>query len=202
MDSSLSALGIYLQKCGREAPSNSITARNTVNSYQLLAVKDRYYLQVNNFSGEERAIDAMLILANSCLEQLEQIRNVNPFKLLPLSGRVSGSERILRGPYSLQRIYTFGDGDMLKLGGQIFGFAAKYKNGAETYTQIYIAYSDRDEALKILQHMRNNLDSYLEVVSEKDDRFFFKDYKEQFGMVVCSNNLLYIKTGLSEITER
>ena len=202
MDSSLSALGIYLQKCGKEKAENVVQARNTMNVFQLLALKNKYYIQVNNFSGDSAYAEAMIKLANGFLSDVRSYEFDDAFSILPKNGRIEGSERIIRGPYSLQRIYTFGDGDMLNLGGQIFAFMAKYKIDDEIYTQIYAAYSDPDEARMVLLKIRNNLDSYLEAVSEKEDRFTFKDYKDQFGIVAHLNNSIIIKTGLSQISEK
>ena len=39
-----------------------------------------------------------------------------------------GSGLLLRGPYSLQAVYTLGDDDVLLLAGRIFAAAAAYRD--------------------------------------------------------------------------
>lgn len=53
MDSPEAALGIYLMKCGQETPSAEINTRNSTNKFQILAVKNNLYIQLNNFKSNE-----------------------------------------------------------------------------------------------------------------------------------------------------
>ena len=52
---------------------------------------------------------------------------------------------LVRGPYTLQRIYFFGDGDILDLGGRIYGVAGRYaeaEGDTALYDRILIDYPD------------------------------------------------------------
>jgi hypothetical protein len=106
---------------------------------------------------------------------------------------VPGSHRLFRGPYALEPIYTFGEGDVLQLGGRIFGALADYRDGSgRTWTRLVIPYPDAETARQAFRHLRDHLDSYLKVVREGPDRLAFRDYRSEYGQVRREGSLLQL----------
>lgn len=126
MDSPAAALGIYLAKCGKETPTADLTARNTVNRYQLTVVQGPVFLQINNFSGDESLLPAMVSLARQGLADIPPTASLSTWDYLPDENRLDGSELLIRGPFALQPIFTLGEDDILQLHGEIFGVVADY----------------------------------------------------------------------------
>ncbi|UCC31625.1 MAG: hypothetical protein JSU86_04975, partial [Phycisphaerales bacterium] len=54
MENPTAALGIYFHKRGNETPVDGLTGRHTGNRFQITACKGKYFIQVNNFAGDER----------------------------------------------------------------------------------------------------------------------------------------------------
>ncbi len=181
MDNPLSALGIYLAKCGKETPNSSIKARNSVNEFQFTLVQDRYFIFINNFEGTREFVPVMDSLAQHILVSLPESSNADIWEYLPEENKVSGSEQIIRGPYSLQPIYTFGKGDILQLNGEVFGYLAAYRNDGAIYTQIVIPYPDVEKANSTFQNLSENLDPYLKILIQSDNQFVFENYQQKFG---------------------
>jgi hypothetical protein len=102
---------------------------------------------------------------------------------LPATGQVPGTFRLVRGPFSLQSIYTLGDGDVLQLGGKVLGAAADYKDAAGAYTLLVVTYPTPAAAASAFASIRKNLDQYLKPVSMAAARLVFKDYENKFGIV-------------------
>jgi hypothetical protein len=201
MESPEAALGIYLMKCGNETPLPGIEeeVRNTGDHYQILLIKGHCFIKVNNFSGKSSRQPVMVALANQTLEQLPAVKPRNVFSLLPEENRVAGSEMLIRGLYSLQAIYTLGEGDMLLLKNKIFGVTAQYQyTSAEhdannhTYNRLIVQYPGENDAQHAYSHVRANLDSYIEVIEDGKQHFFFKDYQGKFGKVSLKGNILDI----------
>lgn len=119
---------------------------------------------------------------------------------LPTAGRIAHSERIFRGPYGLQAIYTFGEGDVLQLDGRVFGVAADYQapNGV-TFTQLVISYPGESIAAAAFANCKAHLDSYLAIVQESVADFTFKDFRQKHGKISLSNNKINIAIGLDSI---
>jgi hypothetical protein len=114
--------------------------------------------------------------------------------LLPEKNKVPGSERLLRGPYSLQTLGTIGEGDVLLLGGKIFAVSADYKDGSGgAHTEIMVRYPDAKYAAKAYSHLLSNLDPLLQVIEKKDNTFSFKDQAGKFGAASLDGDLLTIK---------
>ncbi|MEJ2055217.1 MAG: hypothetical protein P8X42_14975, partial [Calditrichaceae bacterium] len=165
MEKPESALGIYLMKTGKETPSPDIGARNSASLYQVLAVKDKYFIQLNNFKGDLEAEKIMPVFFDKLLSNIPDTSRLPLLKLLPVDGRINGSEKIIRGQYSLQSVYTFGDGDILQLGGKIFGVVANYKNDQQkSFTQIIVPYPSKEKAQAVYDHLITILDPYLTVI--------------------------------------
>jgi hypothetical protein len=194
MASAASALGVYLMKMGQEAPFAGIAARNSSEEVQLTILKGRYFVQVDNL-GEAAASRAETVaLANAFLAGVAEEAAPTPLDALPAEGRVPGSERLIRGPYGLQPYFTFGEGDILSLGGRIFGALAAYKTaGGSTFHRLIVPYPDPDTAAAALAHLKANLDPYLKVTVDRPDGFDFVDYQSKRGSVFRTGAVLDIR---------
>ncbi|MCU0287276.1 MAG: hypothetical protein MUF15_12890, partial [Acidobacteria bacterium] len=133
MDIPEAALAIYLARCGKETPVPGISVRNTGDYRQIIFLHQNYFSVVDNFSGKANVLPVMVQLAEETLkclpigkEKKDEFSHL--FSLLPVENKVVGSELLVRGYYSLQSIYTFGEGDILLLKNKIFGIAAEYKD--------------------------------------------------------------------------
>jgi hypothetical protein len=197
MESPESALGVYLLKAGKEAPVKGIDARNTGDRYQITLVRDKWFVHVNNADGLPGAVPAMSILAEKLLASIPKGKPVTLFDTLPREGLIPGSERIFRGPYALQSLYTFGPGDILLQKGRIFGVAGDYR-GPEggTVTRIFVTYPDISAAEAAFDHLRQNLDSYLVVVEKYAQGFVFHDFQDKYGQVLLRGRGLEIRVNL------
>lgn len=200
MDSASAALAIYLLNCGTETAFKEIPVRNTGDSYQLMMIKGRYFLKVNNFTGNDALRPAMVKLATLTLEQVKGIEPGNLFSVLPQENRVKGSELLFRGMYSLQAIVTLGEGDILLLDNKIFGLSAQYKDKeSNVYRILKIPYPDEAYAARAWANLKANLDSYISVVKETPDTLIFKDYKGKYGTAELKGNTLLITIGLVKL---
>jgi hypothetical protein len=183
MSDAKAALGIYLMKKGVETAHKAVKARNSTNKYQCIAVKGDYYIQINNFSGKEELIPVLEKMANFILDQIKDLP-LTIFDILPDSARVRGSERIIRGPYALQPIYTFGEGDILSLKRSKNAVYADYLNkDSTTYSQMMILYQDDATSRDAFFYLKNNLDPYLTTEKETESEFLFKDYNKKYSRV-------------------
>jgi hypothetical protein len=190
------ALGIYLMKCGVEAPVAGVAARNTGDAAQLTILKGRYFLHVNSFGPGAELLPEMVRLAGRALDAIPDERPGRHLDRLPAEGQVPGSARLIRGPYALQSIATLGEGDVLLLAGRIVAVAADYLADGGPWTLILVPYPDEPAAKTATAHLRANLDSYLEVVRESAGGFEFKDFKNRFGKVRLTGSVLEIRLNL------
>jgi hypothetical protein len=199
MESAASALGVYLMKMGQEAPFAGIAARNSSEEVQLTILKGRYFVQVDNL-GEVAASRAEAVaLANAFLAGIAEKAEPTPLDLLPAEGRVPGSERLIRGPYGLQPYFTFGEGDILSLGGRIFGALAAYKTASgSTFHRLVVPYPDPSASAAALAHLKAGLDPYLKVTRERPDGFDFIDFQAKKGSVTLTGAGLDIRFGGTE----
>ncbi len=181
MENPEAALGIYLMKCGKETPLPEIAARNSFDIHQCAVVKNNYFILVNNFKGNNALVPVMVKVMQTVLNSISEIKTETVLALLPEKGLIKGSEKIIRGPFALQPIFTFGQGDIFNLGGKIFGAVADYQNSQNnTYTRILIPYPDKETALKTYKHLISNLDPYLKIEETKENCFSFKDYMGEY----------------------
>jgi hypothetical protein len=202
MESPEAALGIYLTKCGKETPVKSIKYRNSGDRYQFSIVKGSCFIQTNSFSGDEKLMSVMVRLTQQTLASVPRGHPVTLLNRLPREGLVAGSGLIIRGPYALQQVYTFGKGDVLKLGGKIFGVAGDYvKDNGDVYTRILVFYPEPKDGLSAFDNLSKNLDSYLEVIGKWQGGFAFKDHRNKFGVVELKGDVMEIRIGLSETQE-
>lgn len=185
MESPLAALAVYLFKCGQETPWPEIGTRNSSGRFQAALLRGDCYVLVNSFSGDRGLRPAMAGLAATLLETIPEADPGDPFAALPAAGRIHGSERLVRGEFSLQSLYTFGPGDVLKLGGEIFGVAADYEvRGGETpETRMRIEYPDATRATGAFNHLKSVLDPGFETLELTEERLVFFDFAGRFGVV-------------------
>ncbi len=199
MESPEAALGIYLMKCGEETPIEKVNARNSGNKYQFTIVKGSYFILVNSFAGDEKLIPVMIALSQQTLKFVPKERSVKIFDNLPKADLVAGSELLIRGMYGLQPIYTFGEGDILQLKGQIFGVIGDYKDATlGRYKLIVIHYKNSAEARSAFSNLITNLDPYLTLLDKSENRFSFKDFQEKFGLVELKGEMIQIKIKLEQ----
>jgi hypothetical protein len=193
------ALGIYLMKCGRESPLADIPARNSSETAQFAILKGRYFIQLDNFEGDEDAVPGMKALAKALLGQIADERtDPGLAALLPAEGRISGTERLIRGPVGLQPFFTFGEGDIFRQRGVVFGVLAEYDDGEGRKSSRYVVeYPDPGLAGDVFRGLRENLDPYLKVVEPGETAFIFQDFKNRFGLVRVSGTRIETRFNLS-----
>lgn len=195
-----SALGIYLMKCGKETPLPEITARNTGSRQQIMAVKNRYVIQCNQFKGDKESQAAMIALVNGLLKSIPDVEDMDLWQILPREDIIPGSQRLIRGPYALQPIYTFGEDDILQLQGQTFAFCADYRDASgEQFTRLIIPYSNPQKARAVFDGLRNHLDPYLKIVRASATELVFRDYQDKYGIIRMEESRLHIRVHLSAL---
>jgi hypothetical protein len=199
MEDPASALGVYLMKMGRETPFSEVAARNSSEEAQLTMVKGRYFVQVDNLDDVPASKVEAVALANAFLAGVTAEAAATPLDALPAVGRVPGSERLIRGPYGLQPYFTFGEGDILSLGGRIFGALAEYRmTDGKTFTRLMVPFPSPDAAAAALAHIKGNLDSYLKVTGDRPDGLDFVDFQGKNGSILRSGALLEARFKISD----
>ncbi len=196
MTDSAAATGVYLMKCGKESGDAAFAERHTINNYQLIFKRNRYYVVVNNAAGEEALRTDMLESARFVASRLPAEEPVTFTGTLPSDGIVAGSMRLARGPYALQAVYTLGSGDVLQLHRTIVAVAADYDGVSGKRTMIRIDYPDSSAAASALRHLQANLDSYLEILARNDVGFFFRDYAGEYGLVSVAGSRMTVEVHL------
>ncbi|MCU0277113.1 MAG: hypothetical protein MUF02_09760 [Acidobacteria bacterium] len=203
MENAAAALGIYLLKCGRETPLAGIADRNSGDSFQLALLRSDHFIFINNFSGRRELLPVMSELARQLGAVIPAGEAVRELDVLPVAGRMPGSELLLRGPYSLQAVYTLGDGDVLMLGGRRFAAAASYLDGTGAgHTLIVAPYEDVAAAALAFANLRRSLDPYLEVLEEAGDHFVFKDFQNLFGMAERRDQRIEVRVKMAQRPSR
>jgi hypothetical protein len=202
MDGAAAALGIYLLKCGRETPVPGIGARNSGDRFQIALVKNDHFVFVNSFSGRGELLPVMTEIARRLALAIPEDGTVRELDLLPADNRLPGSELLLRGPYSLQAVYTLGEGDVLQLGGKTFAAAASYREPAGmSYTLIAAPYADEAAARRVFAGLRGRLDPYLQVLGAGGDFFIFRDFQNLFGRAEVRGNRILIRVKLAQMPD-
>jgi len=213
MDCPEAALGIYLMKCGDESSVAEIDSnlRHTGDQHQIMIMKSNYFVIVNNFGGNPSLLPDMVKFANYTLAKIPAIKPAaDLFSLLPEKNKVPGSEMLFRGPFSLESIFTFGEGDVLLLNDKIFGVTAKYRlknstddltDSQEFYNRLIIRYPDEEYSKKAFNYIKTHLDSYIQIIEKKKDSLIFKDYRQKFGIISLDGNKISIQINLPAISE-
>ena len=192
------ALGVYLLKCGRETPLQGLHARNTANRWQALLCRGTAFVILSNCSGDESASRALPAFAHYVTEGIPEAKGPDPFDVLPKEHRVPGSERVIRGPFTLTRTYTLGEGDLLLLRKYgVTAVAAEYAAEREaTFTRIVAPYPDENAAAAAFENARVNLDPHLEVTGAKDSLTAFTDYEGKGGRIRLEGKYIEILVNL------
>lgn len=205
MTDATAALGIYLMKCGRETPDSAFGERHTTNRYHLLFRKGAAYVLIANLEETDGGVEALLPFAHHVAERLPGGGREGLFDILPEEGRVAGSERVIRGQFTLQRVYALGEGDILRLtggnarSGPVTAVAADYEEGAQgSVTRIVAEYPDKEAADAALDSVKANLDRYLEPLSSDDTSLTFRDYAGKKGLVKVAGRRLDIMVNVDE----
>jgi hypothetical protein len=158
MSDPLAALGIYLGKCGAETPDPGFPERHTAGRFQLMFVRDRYFVIVDNPAGTPTLAPVLVEFARFIASQLPESRPVTVFDALPGQGQVEGSRRLIRGPVALEAVATLGTGDILQLGGRTAAVSADYSDAGARYTVLVAIYPDVPAAAAAFRNLTVNLD--------------------------------------------
>jgi hypothetical protein len=141
----------------------------------------------------------MTTLARQIAAAIPHGRVVRELDILPAENQVPGSALLLRGPYSLQSVYTLGLGDILLLGGKTFAAAAAYHEASgPSHTMIVAPYADAALARAAFANLRQNFDPYHQVLGAGADFFVFKDFQNYFGRAEIRENMIVILVKLSQ----
>jgi hypothetical protein len=198
MDGAAAALGIYLLKCGRETPLAGIGARNSGDAFQVAMLKNDHFVFINNFSGRGELLPVMKKLARQMDAAIPSGKAVEDLGILPAKDMVPGSALLLRGPYSLQAVYTLGEGDILQLEGKRFAASADYRDpSGAAHTLIVAPYEDETKAAGAFANLRRNLDAYHRVLETGESHFVFKDFQGLFGRAQLSGRRIAIRIKLA-----
>jgi hypothetical protein len=175
-----------------------VACRHTGGDYQITALRGRYFIQINNNNGKIENRPAMLALFKAVVNAIAVEKPHEWFSRLPANS-IAGSEMLVRGPFSVQSIFTFGEGDMLQLAGKQFGWAVDYTGlDGRRQTWLEVNYADTLKSRQVFQHLADHLDSYLQKMEENRDRLLFKDYNDQYGLIERSGQTLQIRLHLSK----
>ena len=197
MENEAAALGIYLLKCSRETLLPGIAERHSGDRFQIALLKSNYFIFINNFSGREDLLPVMAALARMVAAAIPPGAPVRELDVLPAENQVPGSGLLLRGPYSLQAVYTLGAGDILRLQGKTFAASANYREASGlSYTQIVAPYADADLAHDVFASLHRDLDPYLQVLGAGDGFFIFKDFQNLFGRAEVRDRMIVIQLKL------
>jgi len=192
------ARGIYLARCGKETPDPALKERHTASRQQILLQRNRYYVVLYNTAGGAANAPMLVKAAQAIVPKMPADAPVAALSLLPPAGLVPGSARIIRGPVSLQALYTLGDGDILQLGGKITGAAGDYKDATGATTLIVVDYPAPTAAAAAFKHLKTNLDTYLKPISATDARLVFQDYEKKYGVASVNGRRLEVRLHLTK----
>lgn len=193
------ALAVYLAKKGEERPVPGVEDRNTGGDWQITALRGRWFIQVNNQSGEPDNFPVMIRLLQAALQQIPLEAAQEWLRTMP-ADRIPGSELLVAGPLSLQMVYTLGEGDILQLGGRLFGVCVEMPDGEQRRSVLLrVDYADTTACRAAFMHVRANLDAYLVKLAENEDWFTFRDYKNEYGRVARCGGILEIRLNLSRL---
>ena len=194
MENSTAALGLYFHKRGPETRSEGLTGRHTGNRFQITACQGQYFFQVNNFGGDRDLVPAMTELAQCVFAAIPAEEPVALLGVLPRRGLVAGSELIVRGPHSLQVLGYLGEGDVLELGGRVFGIAGDYVTGeGGRFTRLVIPYGEAGAAAAAYRNLRTHLDPHLIVTRADEGELVFQDPAGRCGRVKTVGNRLDLR---------
>ncbi len=199
MTDATAARGMYVSKCGKETRDPSFRERHTVNRYQLMFQRGRYFVIIGNNGGRELLQPALVTFGAALATKMPPDSPVPALALLPKPNLVAGSERLIRGGFGLQGVFTLGDGDMLRLGGTLTAVAGDYAVPGQPPTTLIVAeYANPAAARAALQYVQGHLDRYLTVVSKGDARLVFQDFEKKYGVATVTGRRLEVRLHLAK----
>jgi hypothetical protein len=154
------ALGVYLEKRGRETAVAGVSGRSSGGPLQVLLQRGRHVAVFSNLSGGTAEASSLSRIAGRVASTLPDEADPQELALLPAEGRWPGSERIVRGPVGLQGFVTLGDGDVLLLSERSTAVAARYgdPSSADSHSLLIAEYASEAEAVAALDHVAAHLD--------------------------------------------
>jgi len=199
MSDPAAALGIYLMKCGQETPAQGLDSRSTAGPYQVQLVRGSSYVAVNRLAGGDEAAAVLVAMARHVEQQLPAAPAPDLFAVLPSEGRVAGSERVIRGQFTMDPIFTLGEGNVLLLGRQATAVAATYRSAnGEPHTRLVASYPDAAAARAAFANLRSKLDPQLKVLESAGDRVSFRDFADKLGEVSVREAQIQAELGKPE----
>lgn len=192
-------VGIYLAKSGREQRDPGILARHTVDAYQLMLQRNRYLVIINNLAGGSDLRPVLAAFGQAVARLLPRDAAVPLLKALPAQGQLPDTLRLVRGPYGLSPIFTFGEGNILSLGRTATAAVARYGDGAGgDFTRMRIDYPSETAAREAFRKLVAQLDPYLKVLKGSGTALVFADYSGKFGVVSRQGARLDIRVRLKQ----
>jgi hypothetical protein len=199
MSDPTAAHGIYVARCGKESPDPAVKARHTAGRNQILLLRNRYYVQLNNTAGGAANAPNLGKAAQAIVAKMPADARIPALALLPQTGLVPASARLFRGEVGLQAVFTLGDGDILQLGGKITGVSGDYKDAAGSASTLVVAeYPTPAAAAAAFTYLKAHLDSYLKATGSSDARLVFQDYEKKFGVATVNGRRLEIRLHLTK----
>jgi hypothetical protein len=192
------ARAVYLSRKGKETPDPGLKTRHTAGRHQLQLQRGRYYVIVNNVSGGAPVAPVLVAAAAVVSKGIPVDGAVPALALLPPAGLVAGTERIVRGPVTLQAIFTLGDGDILSLGGSLTAVAGDYRDAAGAWTMVACEYGTPAKAEAALAYLAAHLDRYLKPTSKTANRLIFQDFEKKFGVAAVTGRRLEVRLHLAK----
>jgi len=192
MRDATAALGVYVQKCGRETPDPSLAARHTIGRVQLQLVRGDLYLVATADAPGEEIRAALLGLAGAVVDRLPTTGAADPFAALPRERLVAGSERVIRGQFGLQAIVTLGDGDVLQLqDNDVTAAAGSYLDEhGNRFSRVVADYPTAAAASAALAGVSAGLDPYLTPLERSAARLVYRDHAGRFGSITVTGRRL------------
>jgi len=197
MDDPVAAMGIYMLRCGpREYPNPGLTVRHNLIPEQLVMVEGNTFTAVVNPSGDTSLLPLVAEIGRAIERITPDSTPPTPFDALPAEGRVALSERVIRGPFTLQQLGTLGEGDILLLEGAATGAAARYGDGDQRHAHLVVDYPNVTAAKAALTHLADHLDPYSEAIGRTEDALQWRDYTGRFGDARLQGVRLVVLIGL------
>jgi hypothetical protein len=209
MESPDASVGVYLAQGGAVPGSLKTSAETTAgpegtawitrSPTQWLARRGPFFLAVLNPDGDTLHFPAMNALIRRTFKPLKKDGPFTVLRNLPAGRWSPGSLRLFRGPVALETAYSFGTGDVFRLGGTGFGaFAAFRDSGRSAFTGLRIPYPDRARARFVLDSLPVRLDPSIRLVDSFEDGFTFRDDAGEYGDVVLDGSSLVIRVRLND----
>ncbi|HNQ22196.1 MAG TPA: hypothetical protein PKK06_03795 [Phycisphaerae bacterium] len=197
MTTPTAARGMYLSLRGRGTPVEGVVGRNFGNPFQVVAQKDRYFIQINNPGGDEKRLSSMIRVVNDVQAAIPDDGVVPVLDLLPAPGLVPGSEVVVCGPYTLQGVFTLGEGDVLLMQGKTIGVAGDYETpAAGSFTRLIVQYANPEAAQAAYASLAQHLDPYLVVLHRDERELVFRDANGKYGVAGVERDRLDIRVRL------